>query len=230
MSRITRKLNAIRVHFSRSCVSFPCLPVTRRKSLQNRFVSSGSGAMHRHIRVLDNLLSVSLGGKHLSSCVLYRLAAQEAAQRDPGYASQYRRRPRLAGLSGLGDWTSFGGEVRANLGENRARKIFVDRIVLSVSSPYVLVSLLCRAETLHYHATLPSKKYLLPHLLPCRSEEKSNFFAKSGRSLLYVQFARLPLENAKQPNRKLKRASTKILRNDCGVVEFVERRRTSRRG
>ncbi|XP_060812319.1 voltage-dependent calcium channel type A subunit alpha-1 isoform X6 [Bombus pascuorum] len=39
------------------------------------------------------------------------LAAQEAAQRDPGYASQYRRRPRLAGLSGLGDWTSFGGEV-----------------------------------------------------------------------------------------------------------------------
>ncbi|XP_033300840.1 voltage-dependent calcium channel type A subunit alpha-1 isoform X16 [Bombus bifarius] len=40
-----------------------------------------------------------------------RLAAQEAAQRDPGYASQYRRRPRLAGLSGLGDWTSFGGEV-----------------------------------------------------------------------------------------------------------------------
>ncbi|XP_025161934.1 voltage-dependent calcium channel type A subunit alpha-1 isoform X20 [Harpegnathos saltator] len=38
-------------------------------------------------------------------------AAQEAAQRDPGYASQYRRRPRLAGLSGLGDWTSFGGEV-----------------------------------------------------------------------------------------------------------------------
>ncbi|XP_078045550.1 calcium voltage-gated channel subunit cacophony isoform X12 [Augochlora pura] len=39
------------------------------------------------------------------------LAAQEAAQRDPGYASQHRRRPRLAGLSGLGDWTSFGGEV-----------------------------------------------------------------------------------------------------------------------
>ncbi|XP_076627342.1 calcium voltage-gated channel subunit cacophony isoform X18 [Colletes latitarsis] len=39
------------------------------------------------------------------------LAAQEAAQRDPGYASQYRRRPRWAGLSGLGDWTSFGGEV-----------------------------------------------------------------------------------------------------------------------
>ncbi|CAK9821795.1 Voltage-dependent calcium channel type A subunit alpha-1 [Anthophora retusa] len=39
------------------------------------------------------------------------LAAQEAAQRDPGYASQYRRRRRLAGLSGLGDWTSFGGEV-----------------------------------------------------------------------------------------------------------------------
>nr|XP_033322106.1 voltage-dependent calcium channel type A subunit alpha-1 isoform X4 [Megalopta genalis] len=39
------------------------------------------------------------------------LAAQEAAQRDPGYASQFRRRPRLAGLSGLGDWTSFGGEV-----------------------------------------------------------------------------------------------------------------------
>ncbi|XP_032666769.1 voltage-dependent calcium channel type A subunit alpha-1 isoform X2 [Odontomachus brunneus] len=38
-------------------------------------------------------------------------AAQEAAQRDPGYARQYRRRPRLAGLSGLGDWTSFGGEV-----------------------------------------------------------------------------------------------------------------------
>ncbi|NP_001159376.1 voltage-dependent calcium channel type A subunit alpha-1 [Apis mellifera] len=38
------------------------------------------------------------------------LAAQEAAQRDPGYASQYRRRPRLAGLS-FGDWTSFGGEV-----------------------------------------------------------------------------------------------------------------------
>ncbi|XP_019889117.1 voltage-dependent calcium channel type A subunit alpha-1 isoform X13 [Ooceraea biroi] len=36
-------------------------------------------------------------------------AAQEAAQRDPGYA---RRRPRLAGLkTGLGDWTSFGGEV-----------------------------------------------------------------------------------------------------------------------
>lgn len=90
--------------------------------------------MYRHIRVLDNLLSVSLGGKHLSSCVLYRLAAQEAAQRDPGYASQYRRRPRLAGLSGLGDWTSFGGEVRANLGENRARKIFVDRIVLCVQS------------------------------------------------------------------------------------------------
>ncbi|XP_026668099.1 voltage-dependent calcium channel type A subunit alpha-1 isoform X6 [Ceratina calcarata] len=39
------------------------------------------------------------------------LAAQEAAQRDPGYTSQYRRRPRLAGLSGLGDWTSFGGQV-----------------------------------------------------------------------------------------------------------------------
>ncbi|XP_072765466.1 voltage-dependent calcium channel type A subunit alpha-1 isoform X5 [Anoplolepis gracilipes] len=40
-------------------------------------------------------------------------AAQEAAQRDPGYASQYYgRRSRLAGLrSGLGDWTSFGGEV-----------------------------------------------------------------------------------------------------------------------
>lgn len=44
----------------------------------------------------------------------YRLAAQEAAQRDPGYASQYRRRPRLAGLS-FGDWTSFGGEVRIRL-------------------------------------------------------------------------------------------------------------------
>lgn len=46
---------------------------------------------------------------------LFRLAAaQEAAQRDPGYASQYYgRRSRLAGLrSGLGDWTSFGGEVR----------------------------------------------------------------------------------------------------------------------
>ncbi|XP_039311384.1 voltage-dependent calcium channel type A subunit alpha-1 isoform X7 [Solenopsis invicta] len=40
-------------------------------------------------------------------------AAQEAAQRDPGHASQYYgRRSRLAGLrSGLGDWTSFGGEV-----------------------------------------------------------------------------------------------------------------------
>ncbi|KAL0121113.1 hypothetical protein PUN28_008671 [Cardiocondyla obscurior] len=39
-------------------------------------------------------------------------AAQEAAQRDPGYASQYGRRSRLAGLrTGLGDWTSFGGEV-----------------------------------------------------------------------------------------------------------------------
>ncbi|KAI4476629.1 hypothetical protein M0802_014843 [Mischocyttarus mexicanus] len=38
-------------------------------------------------------------------------AAQEAAQRDPGYASQYRRRQKLAGLSGRGDWTSFGGEV-----------------------------------------------------------------------------------------------------------------------
>ncbi|XP_046472832.1 voltage-dependent calcium channel type A subunit alpha-1 isoform X6 [Neodiprion pinetum] len=38
-------------------------------------------------------------------------AAQEAAQRDPGYTSQYRRRQRLAGLSGIGDWTSFGGEV-----------------------------------------------------------------------------------------------------------------------
>ncbi|XP_044595208.1 voltage-dependent calcium channel type A subunit alpha-1 isoform X8 [Cotesia glomerata] len=38
-------------------------------------------------------------------------AAQEAAQRDPGYASQYRRRQqRSAGLSGLGDWASFGGE------------------------------------------------------------------------------------------------------------------------
>ncbi|KAG7196633.1 hypothetical protein KM043_015981 [Ampulex compressa] len=46
------------------------------------------------------------------NAVKYWLAAvQEAAQRDPGYASQYRRRPRLAGLSGLGDWTSFGGEV-----------------------------------------------------------------------------------------------------------------------
>ncbi|XP_076674534.1 calcium voltage-gated channel subunit cacophony isoform X7 [Andrena cerasifolii] len=48
------------------------------------------------------------------SCALvhhFMLVAQEAAQRDPGYASQYRRRPRLAGLSGLGDWTSFGGEV-----------------------------------------------------------------------------------------------------------------------
>ncbi|EFN73328.1 Voltage-dependent L-type calcium channel subunit alpha-1C [Camponotus floridanus] len=44
----------------------------------------------------------------------FRLAAaQEAAQRDSGYASQYYgRRSRLAGLrSGLGDWTSFGGEV-----------------------------------------------------------------------------------------------------------------------
>ncbi|XP_036142401.1 voltage-dependent calcium channel type A subunit alpha-1 isoform X6 [Monomorium pharaonis] len=40
-------------------------------------------------------------------------AAQEAAQRDAGHASQYYgRRSRLAGLrSGLGDWTSFGGEV-----------------------------------------------------------------------------------------------------------------------
>ncbi|XP_048506510.1 voltage-dependent calcium channel type A subunit alpha-1 isoform X7 [Athalia rosae] len=38
-------------------------------------------------------------------------AAQEAAQRDPGFTSQYRRRQRLAGLSGLGDWTNFGGEV-----------------------------------------------------------------------------------------------------------------------
>lgn len=50
--------------------------------------------------------------------VVSRLAAaQEAAQRDPGYASQYyRRRSRLAGLrSGLGDWTSFGGEVRWQL-------------------------------------------------------------------------------------------------------------------
>ncbi|XP_053596922.1 voltage-dependent calcium channel type A subunit alpha-1 [Microplitis demolitor] len=37
-------------------------------------------------------------------------AAQEAAQRDPGYASQYRRRQRSAGLSGLGDWANFGGE------------------------------------------------------------------------------------------------------------------------
>ncbi|XP_020288402.1 voltage-dependent calcium channel type A subunit alpha-1 isoform X5 [Pseudomyrmex gracilis] len=40
-------------------------------------------------------------------------AAQEAAQRETGYASQYYgRRSRLAGLrGGLGDWTSFGGEV-----------------------------------------------------------------------------------------------------------------------
>lgn len=114
MSRITRKLSAIRVHFSWSRISFPCLPVTRRKFAKS-IVSSASGAMYHHIPVLDNLLLVSLDGKHLSSCVLYRLAAQEAAQRDPGYASQYRRRPRLAGLSGLGDWTSFGGEVRVNL-------------------------------------------------------------------------------------------------------------------
>lgn len=49
------------------------------------------------------------------SVVCRLAAAQEAAQRDPGYASHYyaRRRPRLAGLkSGLGDWTSFGGEVK----------------------------------------------------------------------------------------------------------------------
>ncbi|XP_044001489.1 voltage-dependent calcium channel type A subunit alpha-1 isoform X8 [Aphidius gifuensis] len=38
-------------------------------------------------------------------------AAQEAAQRDPAYTSQYRRRQRSARLSGLGDWASFGGEV-----------------------------------------------------------------------------------------------------------------------
>ena len=117
---------------SRSRISFPCLPVARRKSLRNRFVSClvAGMTMYRRTRVLDNPLSVSLGGKRLSSCVLYRLAAQEAAQRDPGYASQYRRRPRLAGLSGLGDWTSFGGEVRAKIWENRSRKIFVDGIVL----------------------------------------------------------------------------------------------------
>ncbi|XP_076756209.1 calcium voltage-gated channel subunit cacophony isoform X21 [Xylocopa sonorina] len=39
------------------------------------------------------------------------LAAQKAAQRDPGYAKQYRRRPWLAGLCGRGDCTSFRGEV-----------------------------------------------------------------------------------------------------------------------
>ncbi|XP_023245623.1 voltage-dependent calcium channel type A subunit alpha-1 [Copidosoma floridanum] len=39
-------------------------------------------------------------------------AAQEAAQRDSGYtASQYRRRQRWTGLSGLGDWAGAGGEV-----------------------------------------------------------------------------------------------------------------------
>lgn len=43
----------------------------------------------------------------------FRLAAaQEAAQRDPGYTSQYRRRQRLAGQNRLGDWASFGGEVK----------------------------------------------------------------------------------------------------------------------
>lgn len=53
--------------------------------------------------------------------VVSRLAAQEAAQRDPGYASQYYgRRSRLAGLrSGLGDWTSFGGEVRVTITDYR---------------------------------------------------------------------------------------------------------------
>ncbi|XP_058802800.1 voltage-dependent calcium channel type A subunit alpha-1 isoform X3 [Phymastichus coffea] len=39
------------------------------------------------------------------------LAAQEAAQRDSAYTSQYRRRQRAIGLSGLGDWAGAGGEV-----------------------------------------------------------------------------------------------------------------------
>ena len=213
MSRITRKLSAIRVHFSWSRISFPCLPVTRRKFAKS-IVSSASGAMYHHIPVLDNLLLVSLDGKHLSSCVLYRLAAQEAAQRDPGYASQYRRRPRLAGLSGLGDWTSFGGEVRVNLEKpseknirwsHRSRGPFSVPVLRSRrGESCVLVLFLCCEERLGYRATLPSKKYLLS-LLPCRNEENSNFSRKavvfSCCPLLYVQFARLPLENVKEPNR-----------------------------
>lgn len=43
--------------------------------------------------------------------LLRRLAAQEAAHRDSGYTSQFRRRQRAAGLSGLGDWAGSGGEV-----------------------------------------------------------------------------------------------------------------------
>ncbi|XP_031779373.1 voltage-dependent calcium channel type A subunit alpha-1 isoform X8 [Nasonia vitripennis] len=39
------------------------------------------------------------------------LAAQQAAQRDSGYTSQYRRRQRWTGVSGLGDWVGVGGEV-----------------------------------------------------------------------------------------------------------------------
>ena len=46
---------------------------------------------------------------------IYRLAAtQEAAQRDPGFASQYRRRQKWVNASGLGDWTGSGGEVMYN--------------------------------------------------------------------------------------------------------------------
>ncbi|OXU26617.1 hypothetical protein TSAR_015744 [Trichomalopsis sarcophagae] len=43
--------------------------------------------------------------------VAYKLAAQQAAQRDSGYTSQYRRRQRWTGVSGLGDWVGVGGEV-----------------------------------------------------------------------------------------------------------------------
>ncbi|XP_023319162.1 voltage-dependent calcium channel type A subunit alpha-1 isoform X5 [Trichogramma pretiosum] len=47
------------------------------------------------------------------------LAAQEAAQREPGYTSQFRRRQRAAGLSGLGDWAGTGGEVLGGMAPGR---------------------------------------------------------------------------------------------------------------
>ncbi|CAB0044738.1 unnamed protein product, partial [Trichogramma brassicae] len=53
------------------------------------------------------------------SVPLSMLAAQEAAQREPGYTSQFRRRQRAAGLSGLGDWAGTGGEPTASCWPSR---------------------------------------------------------------------------------------------------------------
>ncbi|KAL7300819.1 hypothetical protein TKK_0006383 [Trichogramma kaykai] len=51
--------------------------------------------------------------------IQHTLAAQEAAQREPGYTSQFRRRQRAAGLSGLGDWAGTGGEVLGGMAPGR---------------------------------------------------------------------------------------------------------------